>query len=93
MLTIIDIIGKACKLKDIQDEFTRLTNSKANTRDSIRTLHKAGKLLLMREINSQRSCFWVRKEWVDDGILLPKHKFEGFGLFYNDSSIEFTEAI
>lgn len=93
LLTIIDKIGKACKLKDIQDEFTRLTNSKANIRESIRTLHKAGKLLLMREKDSNRGSYWVRKEWVEDGVLLSQYKFEGFNLLYNDSNIEYLQII
>ncbi len=93
LLTIIDMIGKACKLKDIQDEFTRLTASKFNVREPIRTLHKAGRLLLMREIDANRGIYWVKSEWVEDGILLPQYKFEGFNLLYNDSNIEYVEAL
>lgn len=92
ILTIIDTIGKACKLKQIQDEFTRITNSKVSVRESVRTLHKAGKLLLMREADATRGNYWVKKDWVEDGVLLPQYKFEGFNLLYNDSRIEYVEA-
>jgi len=89
ILRIMDIIGEVCKLKLIQDEFKRLTGSSANIRESVRTLNKAGKILMMKENDASRGNYWVKSEWVEDGKLLDKYKFEGFNTYYNDESLKF----
>jgi hypothetical protein len=92
ILTIVETIGMACKLKDIQDEFKRLTGSLASIRESVRTLNKAGKLLMMKEKNALRGNYWVKAEWVENGRLLDKYKFDGFSLLYDDDNLLFLQG-
>lgn len=90
ILTILDIKRKASKLKDIQDEFNRLTGKSFNIRQSIRTLNTNGKVKLMREKGASRGNYWVRSEWVDNGVLLDEYKFDGFDKYYKAEDLDYT---
>ena len=43
----------------------------------------------MKENDASRGNYWVKSEWVEDGKLLDKYKFEGFNTYYNDESLKF----
>lgn len=92
ILYILDKLAKASKLRLIQDEYNALTNTKGiSIRESMRTLHKAGKVLLMKEKSASRGICWVKAEWVENGVLLPQYKFNGFDLMYKDEDMEYTQ--
>jgi hypothetical protein len=91
-LSIMDIIGKACKLKEIQTEFNTLTSSNINLRETIRTLNKNELIKLMREKNSNRGIYWVKTDWLEDNgtRLKDEHKFEGFDMLYKADNLEYV---
>lgn len=90
LLAIFDMQHKALKLKEIQDEFSRLTGKPFAIRQSIRTLNANGKVKLMREKGSSRGNYWVRSEWVENGVLLDEYKFDGFDKYYKEEDLEYT---
>lgn len=88
-LKIFDIVRCAAKLKDIQDEYYKLTGSNYNLRETLRTLHSSKRLLMVKEKDANRSIFWVKPEWVDNGVLLDEYKPEGFDILYKADNLEF----
>lgn len=91
ILAIIDMIGFACKLKDIQDKYKELTGSLYSVRETLRTLNKHNVIKLLRPLKSDRGLYWVKTEWLDaDGNLMDKHKFYGFDQLYKPETIEFV---
>ncbi|MBK7306848.1 MAG: hypothetical protein IPI88_07240 [Chitinophagaceae bacterium] len=89
IIKALDKIGKACKLSQIQEEYDRITGVPANIRESIRTLNKSKKILLMIEKGKSRGIFWVKREWVEDGVLLDEFKPYGFDSLYDAESLEY----
>jgi hypothetical protein len=91
LLAIIDMLGVACKLKDIQDKYTELTGSKYSVRETLRTLNKHNVIKLLRPIEGGRGLYWVKAEWLDDdNKLIDKYKFYGFDMLYKIECIEFV---
>jgi hypothetical protein len=91
VLAIIDMIGFACKLKDIQERFKDLTGSTYNLRETLRTLNKHNVIKLLRPKNSDRGLYWVKTDWLEDNNtkLQDKYKFFGFDMIYKQGGIEF----
>lgn len=91
ILAVIDLIGIACKLKDVQDKYKELTGSTYSVRENLRNLNKHNILKLLRPKNSDRGFYWVKTEWLDaDGNLMDKHKFYGYDQLYKPEAIEFV---
>jgi hypothetical protein len=91
VLSIFDLIGKACKIRDIQTEFNALTGSNINIRETLRTLNKAELIKLMKDKNEFRGYFWVKTDWLQDNgkTLKDEHKFEGFDMLYKADNLEY----
>lgn len=87
ILRVFEILGKASKLSQIQQEFTKLTGSNYNVRDVVRGLKQSKILLMLKLIDSHRGILWVKKDWVRNGVLLDEYKPEGFDLFYQPSNL------
>ena len=91
IIKIMDILGQASKLKDIQDKYKELTGSYHNLRETVRNLNKHEILKLLQPKGTQRGLYWVKAEWLEDNNtkLKEQHKFEGFDLLFSDDMIEF----
>ena len=90
VIKVMDIIGVACRLKDIQDKYKEFTCMYVNLRETTRNLNKHEILKLMQPKGTMRGLYWIKAEWLDqDGKLKEQHKFEGFDLLYTDEMIEF----
>lgn len=87
VLAVIDQIGKAVKLKDIQSEYHRVSGNAYSVREAVRSLNRQHILLMMRQRDAVRGVLWVRRDWVINGVLLDQYKPEGFDLFYQPSNI------
>lgn len=90
VLKAFDTIGKACKLRALQDVYANLTGHNVNIRESVRALNRSKKVWLMKEIGAERGIYWVRSEWVEDGKLLEEFKPDGFDLLYDDANLEYV---
>ena len=91
IIKIMDILGQASKLKDIQEKYKELTGYHSNLRETVRTLNKHDILKLLQPKNSIRGLYWVKAEWLEDNNakLKEQYKFEGFDLLFTDDMIEF----
>lgn len=87
ILRVFEILSKASKLSQIQDEFTKLTGSNYRIRDVVRGLKQSKILLMLKLIDSHRGILWVKRDWVRNGVLLDEYKPEGFDLFYQHSNV------
>lgn len=90
LLAIIDMIGFACKFKDVQDKYKELTGSNYSVRETLRTLNKHNVIKLLKPKGADRGLYWVKTEWLNaDGNLMDKYKFYGFDQLYKPDAIEF----
>lgn len=90
IIKIFDILGVACKLKDVQEKYKEFTGFYMNLRETLRNLNKHEILKLMQPKGTMRGLYWVKSEWLDEeGKLKEQYKFEGFDLLYTDEMIEF----
>ncbi len=90
VIKIMDIIGVACRLKDVQDKYKEFTGMYVNLRETLRNLNKHEMLKLMQPKGTMRGLYWVKSEWLDnEGKLQEQYKFDGFDLLYTDEMIEF----
>jgi len=90
VLKVMDMIGVACKLKDIAEKYHEITRLHVNFRETLRNLNKHELLKLLQPKNSIRGLYWVKTEWLDENNnLKEQHKFDGFELLFNDEMIEF----
>ena len=90
VLKAIDNIGQVASLSQIQEEYERISGNKINVRDNVRSLNKAGLLLMMKEKAATRGIFWLKKEWIENGEVLDQHKPEGFDLLYKPENLLFV---
>ena len=89
ILKAMDNLGAVASLGQIHDEYKALTGSKGNIRDNVRSLNRAGLLLMMREKDADRGNYWVKKEWIENGVILDQYKPEGFDLLYKADNLLF----
>jgi len=89
LLRIMDIIGRACKLKAVQTEYNKLTGNKYNVREPMRTLQTAGLIHLVKEKRNDRGFMWVKKDWVENGRIKDEYKPDGFDMLYKPDDITF----
>lgn len=89
VLRVFGMINRAAKLKEIQKEYQKLTGFNYELRDTVRSLHQSQLLYAIREKGAQRSILWVKKEWVENGVLLDAYKPDGFDLLYRPENLEY----
>ncbi len=87
VLRVLDVLGVACTLKQIQAEFTALTGNKANVRESIRSLQNSTIVRLIKDKSASRGFLWAKSQWIENNQLLDKHKPEGFDLLYKPDNL------
>ena len=89
-IRVLDVIGHATKLKEINTEYTKLTGKVYNLREAVRTLHASKIVYMVKEKSLERAKYWVKREWVENGQLLDQYKPEGFDLLYKPEDLEFV---
>ncbi|MDR3711455.1 MAG: hypothetical protein P4L51_01465 [Puia sp.] len=89
VIRVMDILGEASKLNAIQEKYKELTGIKHNLREVVRSLNKHDILKLLQPKGIERGLYWIKAEWLENGVLKDKHKFEGFDLLFTEDSIEF----
>ena len=90
ILKAFDNLGQVASLKQIQDEYKRLSGYKYNIRDNVRSLNNSKGLLMMKEKDADRGIYWVKTEWVENGEVLDQYKPEGFDLLYKADNLLFV---
>ena len=90
-IKIFDLLGVACKLKDVRDKYHEITGLSVNFREVLRNLNKHDILRLLQPKGNIRGLYWVKTEWLEDNgtRLKEKHRFDGFDLLFSDEMIEF----
>ena len=93
VISVMDMIGKACRLKEIQDKYKEMTGLSVNLRETVRTLSKHKILRILKPKGTERGLYWVKEEWLEsDGCKLKEqYKFDGFNLLYNDEDLEYIQ--
>jgi len=91
VIKIFDIVGVACKLKDVQEKYKELTGIYHNLRETLRNLNKHEILKLIQPKGTIHSLYWIKAEWLDDNgtKLKEQFKFEGFDLLFTNDMIDF----
>ncbi|HUZ57193.1 MAG TPA: hypothetical protein VMU83_00250 [Hanamia sp.] len=86
VINVMDMIGVACKLKQIQDKYKEMTGLNVNLRETVRTLSKHQILRILKPKGTERGLYWVKDEWLEGegSKLKEQYKFEGFNLIWND---------
>lgn len=87
VLRVIEILGKAITLADIQNEYTAITGSHFKIRETVRSLYNVGIIKIMKFKTGARGLMWVKTEWISNGELLDKFKPLGFDLLYPKDKI------
>lgn len=82
VIKVFDAIGYASKLGDLQKRYSELSDSNFDIRETVRALHRAKLVKMIRVKNATRGMFWVKVEWTQDNVLLDEHKPTGFDLIY-----------
>jgi len=90
VLKAFDSLNKVASLKQVSEEYTKLSGNSYNIRDTVRGLHKAKLLWLMKEKDADRGIYWLKREWVENGNVLDEYKPEGFDLLYKADNLLFV---
>ncbi|HUZ61504.1 MAG TPA: hypothetical protein VMU83_22195 [Hanamia sp.] len=85
VISVFDLIGKACRLKEIQDKYKELTGLLPNLRETLRTLSKHKILRILKPKGTERGLYWVKEEWLEGegSKLKEQYKFDGFNLLFS----------
>jgi hypothetical protein len=89
VLKALDNLCQIVSLRQLQDEYNKLSGNNQNIREAVRSLNRAKLVLMMKVKNNDRGLFWVKKEWINNGTLLDEFKPEGFDLLYHTDMIEY----
>lgn len=90
VLRVFDIIGTASELAKIQQEYTNITGSNYKIREAVRSLHTSGIVKMLKFKNASRGFMWAKRDWIEAGELLDKHKPLGFDLLYSKENLVFV---
>lgn len=89
VLMVFDLIKQVAKLKDIQAKYSQISGNKYNIRETVRTLHKAGLLRLLKQKGTDRGFMWIKADWLVNGQLADQYKPEGFDILYKPETLIF----
>lgn len=89
ILRVFDLLGKASKLKEVQEEYNKISGHPYNIRENVRSLHKALLLKEMKDKTVPRSVYWVKADWIEHGQLGDNYKPAGFDLFHKPDNTYF----
>lgn len=90
VLKALDNLGQVASLRQIQEEYNSLSGNTQNVRETMRSLNKSKLVLMMKCKDADRGIFWVKKDWLLDGVLMDEYKPEGFDLLYNEDNLYFA---
>ncbi len=82
VIKTFDALGIASRLGEVQKKYSELSDSNFDIRETVRALHRAKLLRMIRVKDATRGMFWVKVEWLEDNRLLSEHKPVGFDLVY-----------
>lgn len=82
VIKTFDAIGVASRLGELQKKYSELSDSNFDIRETVRALHRAKLVRMIRVKDATRGMFWVKVEWLEDNRLLSEHKPVGFDLIY-----------
>jgi hypothetical protein len=89
ILKVFDIVGQACRLRHLQDEYNKIAGNKFNIREGVRGLQRQGLVKMIRDKDGSRGIYWIKKEWIENGKLIGIYKPEGFDWLYEPDNIVF----
>lgn len=89
VIKVFDDLRKASRLGEIQSRYYELSGSNYNLRETIRSLHRARLVKLVRVKDSARGMFWLKADWIQNGQIMEDYKPEGFDLLYKPESLIF----
>lgn len=89
ILKAFDNLGQVASLKQIQDEYTKISGNSHNIRDTVRSLNNSKLIVMMKEKSADRGIFWLKSEWIENGQVLDQYKPEGFDLLYKPDNLIF----
>ncbi|MBL7694955.1 MAG: hypothetical protein JNK91_08920 [Ferruginibacter sp.] len=87
VIKVFDALGQASRLGELQKKYFELSGSNFDIRETVRALHRARLLRMIRVKDATRGMFWVKVEWMENGILLDEHKPVGFDLIYKAENL------
>jgi hypothetical protein len=90
VLKAMDNLAQVASLRQIQDEYTNLSGNQQNIRETMRSLNKAKLVLMMKCKDADRGMFWVKREWLNNGVVMNEYKPEGFDLLYQPDNLLFV---
>ena len=68
VISVFDLIGVACKLKDIQDKYKELTGLRPNLRETVRTLYNTKYSVYSNHAELNAECIGLKKNgWKERG--------------------------
>ncbi len=82
VIKTLDALAVASRLGEIQKKYSELSDSNFDIRETVRSLHRAKLVRMIRVKDATRGMFWVKVEWLEDNRLLSEHKPVGFDLIY-----------
>lgn len=87
ILMVFDILKKAVKLNDVQDEYDKLNGHHYPVRDTMRSLQNSKLIVMIKEKGASRGFLWAKSEWIENGHLADQYKPEGFDLLYKPDNL------
>lgn len=90
VLKAFDNLGQVASLKQVQDEYNKLSGNTQNIRETVRSLNNSKLIVMMKEKDANRGIFWLKSEWISDGEVLEQYKPEGFDLLYKADNLLFV---
>ena len=90
VLKAFDNLGQVASLKQVQDEYNKLSGNTQNIRETVRSLNNSKLIVMMKEKEANRGIFWLKSEWIADGEVLDQYKPEGFDLLYKSDNLLFV---
>jgi hypothetical protein len=89
ILKVFDIVGQACRLRHLQDEYNKIAGNKYNIREGVRGLQRQGLVKMIRDKDGSRGIYWIKREWIENDRLMDIYKPEGFDWLYEPDNIIF----
>jgi hypothetical protein len=89
VLRAFDNLCQVASLRQVQEEYNKISGNTQNIRETMRSLNKAKLVLMMKAKNADRGMFWVKKEWLNNGAVLDEYKPEGFDILYKSDDLLF----
>jgi hypothetical protein len=87
VIKTFDAISKAARLGEIQKKYFELSGSNYDIRETVRALHRAKLVRMIRVKEATRGMFWVKVDWLENGQIQDEYKPIGFDLIYKPENL------